>query len=350
MNKKGDEKRRYMKQGNASKIKLVKILEILCRDSDEENYIDSTEILEKLASMGIECDRRTLYGDVKVLNNFGYEVLSEKSPGKPNRYCVVNRSFNVPELRILMDAVQASSFITPAKTEELVNKIADLGGRHRAELLRSNIVKFNTTKSKNENIFYSINEINAAIENDKKVSFEYFDFNAKHERVYRREGKRYFVNPLATIFDDDNYYFICYYGNHEGVVHFRVARMNHVQMLSDQPREAFSGEPVDIKRHKKTLFGMFQGEESLVEFQVDESILDPVFDVFGDKIKIVADENGKLRFKAEVQVSATFFGWCLSFGDKLRVTGPDEVVEKLIEYLSALTEKYNQTQKCSPER
>ncbi len=172
-----------MKQEKAYKIKLIKILEILRQDSDEDHYIESTEILSKLAAMGIECDRRTLYGDIDVLNDFGYEVLCEKNPGKPNKYCVVDRSFDVPELRILMDAVQASSFITPSKTEVLLDKIADLGGSHRAELLRSNIVKFNTTKSANESIFYSISEINLAIENNKKVSFEYFDFNSKHERV-----------------------------------------------------------------------------------------------------------------------------------------------------------------------
>ena len=209
-----------MRQENAFKIRLIKLLEILRQHSDEDNYISTTEIIERLAAIGIICDRRTLYKDVELLNESGYEVLCEKSLGKPNGYCVADRSFNVSELRILMDAVQASSFITPKKTEELVDKIANLGGSHRAELLQSNIVKFNTTKSINENIFYSISEINAAIENGKKVSFEYFDFNEKHERVYRRNGKRYYVNPLATIYDDDNYYLICYYGKYEGVVHY----------------------------------------------------------------------------------------------------------------------------------
>ena len=158
-----------MRQENAYKIKLIKLLEILRQDSDEDHYIGTSELIDKLDKMGIVCDRRTLYKDIEVLNSFGYEVLCEKSPGKPNCYCVADRSFDVPELRILMDAVQASSFITPGKTEILLDKIADLGGSHRAELLQSNIVRFNTTKSNNENIFYAISEINAAIENNKKV-------------------------------------------------------------------------------------------------------------------------------------------------------------------------------------
>lgn len=165
-----------------------------------------------------------------------------------------------------MDAVQTSSFITPSKTEILLDKIADLGGSHRAELLQSNIVRFNTTKSTNENIFYAISEINAAIENNKKVSFEYFDFNEKHERVYRNERKRYFVNPMATIFDDDNYYLIAYYAKHPSVVHYRIDRMDMVEMVENQSRDIYNCEPIDLKHYKKTIFGMFQGKMQEVDF------------------------------------------------------------------------------------
>lgn len=329
-----------MKLENAYKIKLLKILEILRQDSDEDHYIETGELLSKLSSMGIVCDRRTLAVDIETLNNYGYEVLCEKSPGMPNRYCVADRSFSVSELRILMDAVQASCFVTPKKTEELINKIAELGGSHRAELLRSNIVKFNTTKSNNESIFYNISEINAAIENGKKVSFQYFDYDAKHEHKYRKEGKRYFVNPLATIYDDDNYYLVCYYARYEGVVHYRIDRMDHVQMVDEQPIDTYKGDPIDLKYHKKTLFGMFQGEEHEVEFVADKSILDVIFDVFGDKVVLEIVGDSKVQFKASVQLSPTFFGWCLSFGDKLKVIGPNEVVAKVVLYISSLLKQY----------
>ena len=329
-----------MRQENAYKIKLIKLLEILRQDSDEDHYIGTSELIEKLDKMGIVCDRRTLYKDIEVLNSFGYEVLCEKSPGKPNCYCVADRSFDVPELRILMDAVQASSFITPSKTEILLDKIADLGGSHRAELLQSNIVRFNTTKSTNENIFYAISEINAAIENNKKVSFEYFDFNEKHERVYRKERKRYFVNPMATIFDDDNYYLIAYYAKHPGVVHYRIDRMDMVEMVENQSRDIYNGEPIDLRHHKKTVFGMFQGEEQEVDFIANKSLLDVVFDVFGDSARLEPVGENSFRFKASVQISPMFYGWCLSFGDKLQVVGPDEVVEKIKEHINTLLKFY----------
>lgn len=210
-----------------------------------------------------------------------------------------------------------------------------LGGSHRAELRQSNIVKFNTTKSINENIFYSINEINAAIENGKKVSFEYFDFNEKHERVYRRNGKRYYVNPLATIYDD-NYDLICYYGKYEGVVHYRIDRMDYIEMVVNQPIDPYKGNPIDLQHHKKTLFGMFQGEEQGVEFIADKSLFDVIFDVFGDSVKLEHERENAVRFKALVRLSPTFYGWCLSFGDKLQVVGPNEVVEKVVEYIHSL--------------
>ena len=152
------------------------------------------------------------------------------------------------------------------------------------------------------------------------------------------------VPKLATIYDDDNYYLICYYGRFEGVVHYRIDRMDRVEMVVNQPIDVYKGEPIDLKRHKKTLFGMFQGEEQLVEFQADASILDPIFDIFGDKVEITPDENGKLRFKAAVQLSPTFFGWCLSFGDKLQVVGPNEVVEKIVEYIHLFMQGYKRNQ------
>ncbi len=329
-----------MRQENAYKIKLVKLLEILRQDSDEDHYIGTSEILAKLAGMGIVCDRRTLYRDIDILNEFGYEVLCEKAPGMPNKYCVLDRSFDVPELRILMDAVQASSFITPKKTKELVDKIADLGGSHRAELLRQNIVNYNTTKSSNECIFYSINEINSAIEQGKKVSFKYFDFDAQHKRVYRKEGKRYYVNPLATIFADDNYYLIAYYAKHEGVVHYRIDRMDIVEMVSDQDKDPYKGSRLDLKRHKKSVFGMFQGETQEVVFQADNSLLDPIFDKFGEQVSITQMEGNEITFKTEVQVSPMFFGWCCSFGEKLKVIAPTEILNDLKEYIETIAKGY----------
>ena len=207
-----------MKQENAYKIKLLVLLEILRQDSDEDHYIGTTELIDKLADMGIVCDRRTLYKDIEVLNNFGYEVLCEKSPGKPNCYCVADRSFDVPELRILMDAVQAASFVTPSKTEVLLDKIADLGGSHRAELLQS-IVRyaddfkiFCRYKNEADRLFKAtqmwlkerlgleISEEKSKIVNLKKNYSEFLGFKIKaHRKGNNRSGKsRYTVKSNVS--------------------------------------------------------------------------------------------------------------------------------------------------------
>lgn len=328
-----------MKKENKAKIKLLKLYELLQCETDEDNYLETAEILQKLAKEGIVCDRNTLYKDIETLNESGYEVLCEKEPGKPNKYGIADRKFTEPELRILTDAVQAAAFISEKKTEELVNKIAELGGRNKAELLKKNVVKFNTTKSKNESVLYSVSEISAAIESGRKISFRYFNYDKNHKKVYRRRGERYIVNPLATIYDNNYYYLIVYDGRHNDVVHYRVDRMDGVEMLETRA-EIYTGAEQDLQKHKKTLFGMYQGKAEEVEFEIASDIVDRLFDTFGDEIRFEDKGDGKLRFKAEVQISPTFVVWCLSFGDKLKVIAPEKVRERLSSYTERLYNLY----------
>ena len=219
-----------MGKENFSKIKLLRIWEILKQDSDENNPLTTNQILVKLSESGIICDRRTLYQDIAILNSYGYEVICKKGQHS-NGYYVIDRSFDVPELRILIDAVQAASFISPKKTAELTDKIAALGGSYRADILKKNIVEFNTTKHNNEHIYYSVNAIEDAILAGKKISFQYFDLNESHERVFRKNGEKYLVNPVAMVFSNDNYYLICYHDNHDGITTYCIERMLNVSVL-----------------------------------------------------------------------------------------------------------------------
>lgn len=329
-----------MKQEKAHKIKLVKILEILRQDSDEDNYIETTEILNKLSAQGIDCDRRTLYDDIEVLNDYGYEVLCEKRAGKANRYCIVDRSFDVPELRILMDAVQAASFITPKKTDRLIDKIADLGGSHRAELLKNNIINFNTTKHTNEQIFYSVSELERGIIEGKKVSFLYFDYNAKKEKVYRIEKRRYYVSPCATVFSNDNYYLITYSNRHDNLTNYRIDRMEDVRVEESDRVLPENRKYFDMTKHKKEIFEMFGGEAKRVEIEFDEKLIGAVIDKFGEDARLLAMGDGKIKLIAEVQVSKRFFAWVCSFGREMKVISPFEVVEEAKEYVQELCGLY----------
>ena len=328
-----------MTNENVKRIRLMKIWELLCRESDEEHPLTTDEILSRLAEMGIRSCRKTLYEDISILNENGYEVL--KTRAISNKYYVMERTFDLPELRILMDAVQAAKFITEEKTEEFIKKIAGLAGDKKAEVLRANTVTFNNSKSSNKYIYYVVNEIALSIENGKKVSFYYFKYGTKGDKVYQRDHKRYLVNPLATVFCDDKYYLMCYDDTHGNLVHYRLDRMENVKMEDDDVTETELSRTFDVKKHKKQLFGMYVGEAENVEFVADKNIVDGLFDKFGEDLKL-EEEGEKVKFSACVQISPTFINWCMGFGDKLKVVSPEEVREKIKSRLCEALNQYSE--------
>ncbi|MBO5375206.1 MAG: WYL domain-containing protein [Clostridia bacterium] len=324
-----------------NKIKLLKLWELLSQETDPEHPMGTPEILKRLKDMGIDCDRRTLYDDIKTLNNYGYEI--DCSRGASNEYSVDVGAFDLTELRILMDAVQAADFITEKKTDVLVDKIAHLAGSRRAEVLKQNIVAFNNTKSTNEHIYYAVNEISTAIIENKKIEFTYFNYDAGHERVYRRdtrgELKVYVVNPYATIFSDDKYYLVCYDDKHKTMTHYRVDRMERVRVLDEDITPCAEIEGFDIGKHNRQVFSMYTGETRRVTIEAESSLTDVIFDKFGD-IKLT-ERDDKVRFEAEVQVSPTFIAWCCSFGNRMQVISPPTVVHSVREYAHELYYLYS---------
>ena len=325
---------------NLKKIRIMKVWEIINRESDEDHPITTEQILDKLQEEGIPCHRKTLYEDIKILNACGYEVLVNRAIS--NEYYVLDRTFDIPELQILMDAVQATRFISEKKTESFVRKIASLAGAQKGEVLKRNVVSFNTAKSSNEKVFYNVNEISLAIERKKKISFYYYKLNAKHEKVYQRNKKKYIVTPLATVFADDKYYLMCFDDKHLNVVHYRVDRMENVSMEKANITENDVYLNFDVKGLKKEMFGMFVGSAEEVSFVADESIVDGLFDKFGDDLKLNELGEGKVGFKTTAQISPTFIYWVLGFGDKLKVTAPQKVVKKLKEHLKKTLESYGE--------
>ncbi len=327
-----------MGKENFSKVKLLKIWEILSQDSDENNPLSTNELLERLAENGIICDRRTLYSDIEALNFFGYEVMCVRGQHS-NKYYVADRSFDVPELCILIDAVQAASFITPKKTKELVYKVAALGGSHKAEILRKNIVQFNTTKHRNENIYYIIDTIEESIIQGKKIAFAYFDYNVNGERVFRRDGKRYVANPIATVFSNDNYYLVCVHDNHKTITSYRIDRMERVSLCTWEVDETLI-DSLDVLGYKKQAFFMYGGEVKQVTFEASAKLIDVIMDKFGEDVNMKDLGEGKIQFTANVQVSPTFLGWCCSFGGDLKVMHPSSVVSQLKEHIEKVSSLY----------
>ena len=321
------------------RLKLLKIWEILRQETDEAHPMSSVALLQRLEEIDIKCDRRTLYADIQALNESGYKIHCNRR--KTNEYFVERREFSMAEIQILMDAVQAASFITKEKTEHLVDKIAELAGSRKAEAIKRNVVAFNTVKSPNEDIFGTVAIITQALECGKKIEYQYFDYDLDKHRVFRKDDKIYKVNPVATIFSDDKYYLLCYDDKHGNLAHYRIDRMANVKVSSEDITPSELSEVYAIQKHKRQLFGMFKGEECDVTFEADNSLIDTVLDKFGFDTHLSAVGKHTFRFTATVQISPVFFGWCCSFGDNLKVVGPVKMIEVLKQYLLGITNNYN---------
>ena len=321
-----------------NRIRPLKIWEILQRETDEDHPIGTEELRSKLAEEGIEAHRTTIYEDIKLLNECGYEIMSRR--GRSNQYYVMDRKFSNPEIHILLDAVQAASFITDKKTAELVDKISQLAGSQKGLVLKKNIVQFNTAKSSNENIYYNVNEIVSAINNGQKIIFLYFDYDINHNRVYRRGGHHYVVSPVATVFDDGHYYLVIYDKRYNKMSNYRIDRMEKVQSIEDRADIPPEDLAFNIANYKRSLFGMFSGATTEVTIEAHHSLIDAIFDLFGEKTKILSSSEDTVRFRVDVQVSDLFFGWCCSFGEKVKLIGPDNIIDQLKVYTETVNKQY----------
>ena len=324
-----------MVQDNYRKIKLLKLLDLLRADSDEHNPMTTSQLCGRLEEMGIVCDRRTLSKDIALLNEHGYEIMST-SVGHEKGYYVDDRGFSVPELKILIDAVQASAFITERKTRELVAKLAELGGNHRAELLKGNMVCFNTRKHSNEQIFYNVDALEQAIEQQKKVLFRYFTLNEKGEKVYRRDGHRYVVEPVALVFNEDNYYVMTYSSRHESTATYRLDRMEAVTLIEEGLCEKALELRRDMAQYTEQVFKMYSGQPEDVVLEFQDSLIGVVFDKFGEDTKMMRCGPDKCVATVKVQISPVFWGWLTQFAGQMRVISPEFVREEYKQHIAML--------------
>lgn len=315
-----------MANNGTLKMKMLALWEILKQDSDEFNPLTTNAICAKLQARGIPCERKSVATDIALLQKHGYYVES-KLVGRDRVYYVADRQFNVPELKIIIDALQAATFVTEGKTAELIEKVAALGGSHRGTILKENIVHFNTRKHTNESIYFTVSELEQALLDNRQVSFYYFDLNEKHERVYRKDRQRYVVNPVALVFLNDNYYLVCWSTEHERIVSYRVDRMEHVSML-DSPvcNEALIPEEA-IAAFTKQTFSMFGGEAMTVTLRFANELMGVVYDKFGENANIQRVDDETCTITETVQVSPTFWGWVFQLRGELQIVEPTDLID-----------------------
>ena len=314
------------------KNKLLLLTEILKQESDAEHPITTNALIDKLSGKGVSCDRRTLARDISQLKDMGYPVRSIKV-GHSNAFYLEHNEFSLAELKILIDAVQASSVIPEDMTNALIEKIANLGGTHCAELLKQNRIRFNIRKQTNNSVLDTIAIIEESFKRQTQISFFYFKHDEYANRVYQRDKNRYVVDPIALIYTDDNYYLRCYNPEREQYRNYRIDRMESVRHLDSIIGNKALVSAKEIETYTSKAFKMFGGKEIEVVLKFDELLMDVIFDQFGFDTKITRLDNKYMATKVKVQISNTFWGWFFQFPDQMRIISPKSLVIECQEWV-----------------
>ena len=319
------------------RAKLLYLMKALLEKTDEENPMTVGELSAELAAYGIKAERKTIYADIELLSLFGLDIVKQRS--KNVSYFIANRQFELPELKLLVDAVQSSRFITEKKSEELIAKLSSLTSEAQAKHLRRQVHVEGRAKSFNEPGYYNVDTIHTAINGKAKITFRYFDYNAKKDRVYRKDGGLYDVTPVTLCWNDDKYYLIAYSAEHGELRHYRVDRMSDTA-LSEETADPFDKEQFNTAEHIKSVFGMYGGEIVRATFIFDESLVNNVLDHFGKGVKLKDKKNGRVEVTVDVSVSPVFLSWVIQFGGRVEITAPDRLIDAMRELLEENIKKY----------
>jgi len=324
------------------KQKLFRLLEILMRETDEEHGLSMSELIARLDERGISAERKSIYDDFITLGELGFEVSHTQT--KPPKYKLDTKIFEIAELKMLVDAVQSSKFITAGKSREIIEKLELFAGAHRSRELSRQVYVEDRIKTVNHSSIYSIDSIHTAINENKKLSFKYFDYNGEKKKVFRHNGEPYTVSPCALIWDDEKYYLVAYDEGEQIIKNFRVDKMQEVVPLDAPKIKNQSTEKFNPADYSKRIFGMYGGREELVTIECREKLAGVVIDRFGTEPSFVKTDFG-FKFSTRVMVSPNFYAWLLGFGEDMHVLAPESVRSELAEKLRKIAEYYEKTTK-----
>ncbi len=328
-----------MAKSSFQKLKTTYVMLYLLQNSDEEHPVTTQQIIDYLESKGISAERKSIYSDIEALQYMGLDVIMVDR-GRFHGYYAASRVFELPELKLLVDSVQSSKFITHKKTMELIRKIEQLASIHEAQLLNRQVFVKNRVKSMNESIYYNVDEIHTGISSNRKIRFKYFEYDVNKEKKFRRDGAYYVASPYAMTWDDENYYLVAYESGLERMVHYRVDKMTEISVTEEARDGQEAYKALDLAVYTQKTFGMFAGDEVTVQLQFKNYLVGAVIDRLGRDIFIVPDGNDHFTVRVNVVVSPQFFAWVLGFGDNVKILGPGNVVEQMRQYLRDISHQY----------
>lgn len=333
------------KRSESKKLIPVYLQKLFLEKTDKNHFIRMPEILSFLETKGIYADRRTIYSAISLLNTAGFEIVGIQEKGG-YKYHHPNRTFNTNELKFLIDSVAASKFLTERKSKELIEKIKSLGCIYNKESLNRNVLLGNRIKSMNDKVLKNLDTIYAAIGNNRKIIFKYVKWTPERKFVLKRKGQPYSVSPFAVTLNDDNYYLIAYDDKYLNVRHYRIDKMQSIN-ISPVAREGIEYcKQFNIAEYKQKTFGMYGGREETVSLIAPNDLAGVFIDRFGSALYIRKnfDDPNTFITKIDVAVSPQFFGWLCGLGSHVRIISPDTVKDEYTNYLLDILSNYNRTE------
>ena len=320
------------------KLKCLYLRQFLLENTDEAHPVTVSQMIDYLARHDIAAERKSIYDDIDGLRSYGLDIEYRKA--QDGGYFIANREFQLPELKLLVDAVQSSKFLSLRKSNELIAKLEKLASRHEAQALRRQVYVAHRIKNMNESIYYNVDALHSAIAAGSRITFRYFDWDMNGKKKYRHEGKRYRISPWALLWDDENYYLVGYDAEHTERRHYRVDKMESITQTGEERlgKELFAG--FDPAAYSRKVFGMYGGEPQKVTLRFESSMSNIVFDRFGRELILTPDREGGFTVTVEVVPSPQFFAWLTGLGAPVKILSPQPIVQQFCDYLQSVLDAY----------
>lgn len=330
-----------MPKGQNQKLKLLYLMKILLEKTDDRHSLTMPEILTALQSYGIEAERKSIYTDIDALRLYGLDVIGENSgPKKVYAYHVGNRQFELAELKLLVDSVQSSKFITARKSGELIRKLEHFASEHEARELRRQVYVSGQIKNMNESIYYNVDLIHEAIGNNVKIRFQYFQWNVGKQMELRHGGQFYCISPWALLWDAENYYLIGFDDKTDKIKHYRVDKMLQLSLTEEMRAGEKHFRQFDMADYTRKVFRMFAGTEEMVTLRFKNQLAGVVIDRFGRDVPFYKTDENHFEIHVSVAVSGQFFGWIIALGEGVEIVGPKAVRTQLYNEIQRLQQVY----------
>ena len=321
------------------KLKTLYVMQILLEKTDENHMLSAQGIIDLLQMQhGMTADRKSIYSDIELLKEFGMDIVQQKgtNPG----YYVGSRDFELAELKMLVDAVQSSKFITQKKSTELIDKLKKQTNEEYGKQLQRQVHILNRVKADNETVFYNVDAIHNAISSNKQIQFKYTDWSPEGKLVFRKDGAFYNLSPWALTWDDEYYYLIGYDAKHKASVKYRVDKMRQVEVTSESRLGKELFENFDLADFSKKTFGMFDGNDERVTFSCKNYMVGVAIDRFGKDITFIKDDEENVHFSTTVSISQQFFGWLTGVGLGIKIVKPQKVKDEYKDHLNKVLNGY----------